>query len=126
MTTKTSPSTIAAKKKLLSQIAAAQRQADAARKAAKLAKLGFRQAKDKFKSAKRAAKKLKKAVKNLKAELAALAVRKKPVRARPAANPAAKRRRLVPVTPPLRPVMVAGPVEILPAASEAPSAPPAQ
>ena len=122
MTTKTSPSTIAAKKKLLSQIAAAQRQADAARKTAKLAKLGFRQAKDKFKSAKRAAKKLKKAVKNLKAELAALAMRKKPARARPAAKPAAKRRRAVPFTPPLSPEIVAGPVEIPPASSEAPSA----
>jgi hypothetical protein len=90
MTTKPS-APAAAKKKLLSRIAAAQRQADAARKTAKLAKLGYRAAKQKFKDAKRAARKLRKALKSLKVELAALAAKKKsPVR-KTATKPVVKR-----------------------------------
>src|SRR5438445_11529285 len=92
MTTKPSVPAAAAKKKLLSRIAAAQRQADLGKKAAKLAKLGFRHAKDKFKAAKRAAKKLRKAVKVLKVELIALGTKKAP-RKRPTAKPAVKRAR---------------------------------
>ena len=65
----------AVKKKLHTQIAAAQKLADAAKKEAKLAKLGFRTAKQKYKDARRAAKKLRKSVKQLKLELAALASR---------------------------------------------------
>ena len=78
MTTKASAPVAAAKKKLLSRIAAAQRQADLAKKTAKLAKLGLRTAKDRFKAAKRAAKKLRKAVKALKVELAGLGAAKTP------------------------------------------------
>lgn len=75
-----SPATLAAaKKKLVSRIGAAQRQADTAKKAAKATKLGFKQAKQKFKDAKKAAKKIRKNIKTLKAELAALAT-KKPAR----------------------------------------------
>lgn len=86
MKTKTSgPTPDVARKKLISQIAAAQKQADHARKAAKLSKLAFRIAKQKFKDARRAAKKIKRTLKALKAELAALAVRKvvrKPAKAK--------------------------------------------
>lgn len=78
MTMKSSVPAAAAKKKLLSRIALAQRQSDHAKKAAKLAKLGLRAAKEKFKSAKRAAKKLRKAVKALKVELAGLGTAKAP------------------------------------------------
>lgn len=115
MTTKAS-APAAAKKKLLSRIAAAQRQADLAKKTAKLAKLGLRAAKDKFKAAKRAAKKLRKAVKMLKMELAGLGTKKTPAR-RPVKKPAAKRLHPAPVAAP-------APVEVAPVAPETPPAAP--
>lgn len=109
MTTKLSSETTAAhRKKLLSRIAAAQKQTDSAKRTAKLTKLGFRQAKQKFKDAKHAARKLRKVVKTLKAELAGLAVRK-PALKRPAARSAVKRRRPVPVAAPAPEPVVAPP-----------------
>lgn len=88
-----SDQTSALKKKLLSRIAAAQKQADAARKAAKLAKAVFKQAKGKFKDAKRAAKKHRKELKALKVELAALAAKKKTASKPTAKSTAMKRPR---------------------------------
>ena len=105
MTTQTS-SLAATKKKLLSRIAAGQRQAGVAKKTAKLAKLGFRAAKGKFKNARRMAKKLRKAIKSLKLELAALGAKKNP-RKRPATTRAVKR-------PKPTPKAVAAPVEAAP------------
>ena len=116
MTTKASAPVAAAKKKLLSRIAAAQRQADLAKKTAKLAKLGLRAAKDRFKSAKRAAKKLRKAVKALKIELAGLGT-KKASGTRLVKKPAVKRSRPAPVAAP-------APVVVAPVAPEAPPAAP--
>ena len=113
MTTKSSVPAAAAKKKLLSRIAAAQRQADVARKTAKLAKLGFRHAKDKFKAAKRAAKKLRKAVKTLKTELAALGAKKAPAK-RVAKKVAAKRPRSAPVAAPAPEPVAVEPVSVAP------------
>ncbi len=118
MTTKASAPVAAAQKKLLSRIAAAQRQADLAKKTAKLAKLGLRAAKDKFKAAKRAAKKLRKAVKALKVELAGLGTKEAPA-TRPVKKPAAKRPRPVPIAVP-------APSEEAPAVPETPPAAPAQ
>ena len=98
MITKPAVALATAKKKLHSQIAAAQRQADTAKKSAKVAKLGFRKAKQKFKDAKRAAKKFRKSVKVLKAELAALAV-KKPVRRSVPKKAAVRRAPVVEISP---------------------------
>lgn len=111
MMTKSSHPAAAAKKKLHSQIAAAQKQADAAKKEAKLSKLHFRTAKQSYKDARRAARKLRKAVKKLKTELAALAVRR---RRKPAApKPAPKRPALI-VAPIAVPAPSAGGVETPP------------
>lgn len=89
MTTKSSASVAAAKKKLRSRIAAVQKHADAAKKESKLAKLGFRSAKQAYKDARRAAKKLRKGLKKLKGELAALTVkRRKPASRKIAAKAA--------------------------------------
>lgn len=117
MTTKASAPATAAKKKLLSRIAAAQRQADHAKKIAKLAKLGLRAAKDKFKAAKRAAKKLRKEVKALKVELAGLGTKKVAAK-RAVKKPAPKRSRPAPVAAPApAPVeTVSLPPEVPPAA----------
>ncbi len=111
MTAKAPAPATAAKKKLLSRIAAAQRQADLAKKAAKLAKLGLRAAKDKFKSAKRAATKLRKEVKTLKGELAAFATKAAP-RKRVASRPITKRARptSAPVPAPVPEVVESSPV----------------
>lgn len=111
MTAKAPAPATAAKKKLLSRIAAAQRQADLAKKAAKLAKLGLRAAKDKFKSAKRAAKKLRKEVKALKGELAAFATKPAP-RKRVVSRPITKRVRptSTPVPAPVPEVVESSPV----------------
>jgi chromosome segregation ATPase len=92
MTTKPATPSTAAKKKLHSRIAAAQKQADAAKKAAKLAKASFKHAKQRFKDAKRIAKKVRKAVKALKAELSALSVKKTRRKSAAAVKPASKRR----------------------------------
>lgn len=97
------PST--ARKKLLTRIAALQKQAETAKKAAKLAKSVFKTAKQKFKEAKRAARKLRKDAKALKVELAALTTRKKSARKVPAktelkrARPAAPEPVKVPAGP---------------------------
>jgi len=119
MTMKSSVPASAAKNKLLSRIALAQRQADQAKKAAKLAKLGLRAAKDKFKAAKRAAKKLRKAVKALKVELAGLGTAKAP-RKRVTPKTAAKRSKPTPLA-----TITPAPVVVEPA-SAAPAAPAAQ
>jgi hypothetical protein len=121
MTTKASHPAAAAKKKLHTQIAAAQKLADAAKKETKLAKLGFRTAKQKFKDARRAARKLRKQVKALKLELAGLAVKKKPARkpapAKPAQPKPARRARLI-----VSPVTTATPFEAPAAISTPPAA----
>jgi len=118
MTTK-SPVSAADRKKLLSQLVVAQREADAAKKAAKLAKLDLRNAKRKFKDAKRAAKKLRKAVKALKTEVAALSATKT-VRKPVAKKPALKRSRPAPVPAPVMTAEVAplpaeNPLPVVPA-----------
>ncbi len=118
MTTKASAPATAAKKKLLSRIAAAQRQADHAKKTAKLAKLGLRGAKDKFKAAKRAARKLRKEVKALKVELAGLGTKKAPAK-RAVKKSAPKRSRPAPVAAP-----APAPVEAPPVSLETPPAAP--
>jgi hypothetical protein len=114
MTSKTSAPVAVAKKKLLSRIAAMQRQADLAKKTAKLAKLGLRAAKDRFKAAKRAAKKLRKEVKALKVELAGLGSKKAPAK-RAVKKPAVKRSRTVPVAAP-----ASAPVEVVSLPPEVP------
>lgn len=85
------PDVAATRKKLLSKIATAQKQADAAKRLAKLAKTSFKAAKQRFKDAKRSAKKLRKEVKALKGELASLAPAKSVGKA--AAKSAPKRTR---------------------------------
>ena len=87
MTSKSTRSNAAARKKLHTRITAAQKQAQLARKVAKLAKLGYRQAKQKFKEAKRAAKKLRKALKVLKSELASAARTPRRKRVSPSRTP---------------------------------------
>lgn len=119
MTTRIPPPATPARKKLLSRIAVAQRQADAAKRTAKLAKLGLRAAKDKSKSAKRAAKKLRKAVKALKVELAGLGTAKTR-RKRVGRKAVTKRSKPAPVA-----AITPGPVVGEPA-SVAPAAPAAQ
>jgi len=111
----------ALKKKILSRIAAIQRQAEAAKKVAKLTKAAFKQAKQKFKEAKRAAKKHRKELKTLKNELAALATKK--VQRKPAAKAAVKRSRSAPVSTarevavePEVPAVAPAPVESIPPA----------
>jgi hypothetical protein len=118
MTPKSSAS-VAAKKKLLSRIAAAQRQADSAKKAAKLAKLNYRTAKDKFKAAKHAAKKARKVVKGLKAELAASLTKKVPAKRR-STKPAARKPKPRPMPAPIS-VPAPAPVENAPVLPEVPS-----
>lgn len=114
MKTKSSATTVSAKQKLLTSMAAAQRQADTAKRQAKLAKLGLRQAKQKFKDAKRAAKKLRKAVKSLKAELAALNLEK--TSHKPAPKKSAVKRALpvAPQTPVIAAEVAPLPAEIVP------------
>lgn len=87
MTSKSTRSNAAARKKLHTRITAAQKQAQLARKAAKLAKLGYRKAKQKFKEVRRAAKKLRKALKALKAELASAARKPRRKRVSPPRTP---------------------------------------
>ncbi|HWA27036.1 MAG TPA: hypothetical protein VG734_15370 [Lacunisphaera sp.] len=96
------------KKKLLTRLALAQKQADAGKRAAKLAKLALRNAKQKFKEAKRAAKKLRKVVKALKADLTALSA-KKPDR-KPAAKKAVAKRAVVAPAPASVPAVPVNPV----------------
>ncbi len=119
MTTKPTASfLVAAKKKLLSRIAAEQRHADAAKKTAKAAKQEFRKAKQKAKEAKRAAKKFRKSVKALKAELAALSV-KKPARKAAPRKPAVKRERSAAAAVIPEPV---APADVVPAVTDLPPA----
>lgn len=102
MTSKVSVPNLAAKKKLLARIAAAEKQVESAKKMVKQTKIGFKQAKQRFKEAKRAAKKQRKAIKALKAELAALTV-KKSARRKSGARPVKRLRPVLklalPVTP---------------------------
>ena len=116
MTTENSKPKAAAKKDLIVQIVAAQKQAAAAKKAAKGAKLALRRAKQKFKNAKRAAKRFRKAVKALKSEFATLSVKKVRPR-RTGRKAAAKSSRAVaaPVSaPPARDKAAPPPTEIPP------------
>ena len=119
MTTKASASKAAAKKKILTQIAVAQKHADAAKKTAKAAKSAARLAKKKLKDAKRHAKKLRKVVKVLRGELAALTVKR--VRAKPTVHKAAGKP-AQPITPPAAAPLLQ---EVPPASENVPPADPA-